>query len=200
MDIVLIRHGQTESNRDMRYLGRTDEPLSKEGAEKAAAAGCFPGMETVFVSPMLRARQTAEILFPNAVQRVYEDLREMDFGDFEGRAVSELSNDPAYNAWIASNCTLPCPGGENPTDFAARCRKGFCKAVADAAAERLERAIFVLHGGVIMNLMCAFADREKPFFEWFIKNCACFCASLDPETFRKTQTFSSWAGPEKLSL
>lgn len=200
MELYFIRHGQTASNGEGRYLGRTDEPLSPLGIEKARLAGCFPNIAAVAVSPMLRARETAGILFPNAEQRIYPELREMDFGDFEGRPVSELMNDPAYKAWVECNCTRPCPNGEDPAAFAARCTAGLERALEEAAAQSAGRVIFVVHGGVIMNLMSTYADPNIPFFDWYIKNCACFCVTLDPANFQKTRRFISCKKLDALSF
>ena len=59
MDIFLIRHGMTPGNREHRYIGRTDEPLSEEGRAALLPPAWADQVESVCVSPMLRARQTA---------------------------------------------------------------------------------------------------------------------------------------------
>lgn len=192
MDLYFIRHGQTLSNREMRYLGRTDEPLSPEGMTRVKMAGRFPDVRYVAVSPMLRARQTAELLFPNAKQLVYEDLREMDFGNFEGRKASELADTPAFNAWVSSNCTIPCPGGETVEAFHDRCVRGFEQALTDTLSRKKQQLIFVVHGGVIMKLMESFADPDRPFFDWFLKNCTCYYSRLDPAVWSKQRRFSGY--------
>ncbi len=68
-------------------------------------------MPYVFVSPMLRCRQTAEILFPQIPQIEIDPWREMDFGEFEGKNYAQLNGDPRYQAWIDSGGTLAFPGG-----------------------------------------------------------------------------------------
>ena len=65
IDILFIRHGATEGNLRRRYIGRTDEPLCAAGiaqAERLRGQNLFA--DCLFVSPLLRARQTAEIVFP----------------------------------------------------------------------------------------------------------------------------------------
>ena len=65
MELLLIRHSITAGNLARRYVGRTDEGLCPEGERLAreSAAG-LPEPELVYSSPMLRCRQTAELLFP----------------------------------------------------------------------------------------------------------------------------------------
>ena len=70
-------------------------------------------MPYVFVSPMLRCRQTAEILFPQIPQIEIDPWREMDFGEFEGKNYAQLNGDLRYQAWIDSGGTLAFPGGES---------------------------------------------------------------------------------------
>ena len=85
----LIRHGLTQGNLDGRYIGSgTDLPLCAEGRaqlEELKAKFQYPDVPLVFCSPMLRAQQTAEVLFPNAKLTILQDLREMNFGKFENR-------------------------------------------------------------------------------------------------------------------
>ena len=120
MRALLIRHGQTRGNAAEEFIGSTDEPLSPEGREAAERAKKDPALKKVFVSPMLRARQTASILFPNAGQIVIPDLREMDFGQFERRRVADMQKDPRYVAWSDCAGMEGPPGGESRPDVAAR--------------------------------------------------------------------------------
>ena len=120
IELYLIRHGMTLGNVEHRYIGRqTDEPLSEDGRQQLEkrkdqwAQVCRTwDMPYVFVSPMLRCRQTAEILFPQIPQIEIDPWREMDFGEFEGRNYAQLNGDPRYQAWIDSGGTLAFPGGE----------------------------------------------------------------------------------------
>ncbi len=117
-EIWVMRHGQTDWSRDLRHTGRTDVDLTPKGEiEAASLAGLLgevsPGW--VFVSPMTRARRTAELagLVP---YKVDEDLREWDYGDFEGLTTVEISRQfPGWSIWDG-----PWPGGETADDVAAR--------------------------------------------------------------------------------
>ena len=131
IEVYLIRHGATNANREHRYLGRTEEPLSEEGREELKAfqrQGIYPdpaSLQALFVSPMERCRETAELLFRDCEQHVIPEFREMDFGLFEGKNYQDLQGDARYQAWIDSNGTIPFPEGESREDFIARCRQGF---------------------------------------------------------------------------
>ena len=75
MQIDLLRHGQTEYNAQHRYQGQQDIPLSAAGRAQLRPAGFMP--DVVYVSPLIRARQTAEIFFPGCPQIIVQALREM---------------------------------------------------------------------------------------------------------------------------
>ena len=68
--------------------------------------------KTVYITPLCRTRQTAEVLFPGARLVEIDDLKEMCFGSFEGRNYIEMEHDPDYLAWVAANCESPCPDGD----------------------------------------------------------------------------------------
>ena len=102
IEVYLIRHGATNANREHRYLGRTEEPLSEEGREELKAfqrQGIYPdpaSLQALFVSPMERCRETAELLFGDCEQHVIPEFREMDFGLFEGKNYQDLQGDARY--------------------------------------------------------------------------------------------------------
>ena len=83
MKIHLLRHGETAYNVERRYQGVTDIPLSPAGLAALKQADFSP--KTVYVTPLKRTKQTAEILFPTAEYIPVNDLSEMNFGVFEGR-------------------------------------------------------------------------------------------------------------------
>lgn len=145
IELYLIRHGATKANREHRYLGRTEEPLSEEGWEALKAfqrQGLYPdpaSIQGLFVSPMERCRETAELLFGDCEQHVIPEFREMDFGLFEGKNYQDLQGDAQYQAWIDSNGTLPFPEGESREDFLVRCKRGFEEMLRIATAEVIGR-------------------------------------------------------------
>lgn len=172
MRITLIRHGKTVGNLERRYIGASNVPLCPEGIREAEQARKDETLSEVFVSPLLRARQTARILFPNAEQRVVEDLQEMNFGDFENRTADEMANDPAYRAWIEGYCQGACPNGESMDSFRARVAAAFAETLRSLDAD----ALFVVHGGVIMAVMAAYAEPKRDFYDWGAENLGGFSA------------------------
>lgn len=178
MRVIMIRHGMTSGNEQSRYIGSTDEPLTEKGIAKAREIGADYGIETVYVTPMLRTKQTAEILFPKAKQVVADDLREMDFGDFEGRNFQEMENDTAYRSWVDSNCIEKCPNGESRKEFSERVCNSFERIIGECLKRDEKQVIFVVHGGTIMAVMERFAFIKKDYYEWSVKNCDGYCCNV----------------------
>ena len=73
LKLYLIRHGQTPGNKLSRYIGTTDEPLSDEGREFLKKLS-YPMPEELFVSPLLRCVETAEIFFPGKQLHIIEEI------------------------------------------------------------------------------------------------------------------------------
>lgn len=175
-----MRHGQTAGNLRRAYIGRTDEPLCEQGRTAALRAGTMPQLQRVYVSPLLRARQTAQLCFPNARQIAVEGLREMDFGDFEGRTAQEMEDDAAYRAWLASYCEDPCPHGEQRARFTERCAAAFTQLLSEELGHGAQQLAVVAHGGTIMAIMSSFAVPRRGYFDWQVGNCEGYRAQLEP--------------------
>lgn len=167
MKLLLIRHGMTQGNLEKRYIGRTDEPLCAEGRTvllKQTAVPC----SRVFASPMKRCLETAEILYPGQEPVICQDLRERDFGAYEGKNYKELSKDARYQAWIDSNGTLPFPEGEDQAAFEARSCGAFWELVDSCREE--EVLAFLVHGGTIMALLAAYGEPGHSMYDYQVKN------------------------------
>lgn len=165
--VYLIRHGFTAGNEEKRYIGRTDQPLSLRGIDSLKGKNVPPADEIV-VSPMLRCRQTANLLFPGREYHIVVDFRECNFGTFEGKNYEELSDDPNYVAWIASNGKNKFPGGEDPQEFRKRCAAAFKKYMNELPSDK--SAAFIIHGGTIMAILEAFDREQKNFYEYGLPN------------------------------
>lgn len=164
MKIYLLRHGLTVYNTEKRYQGVQDIPLSDEGRAQLVKADFCP--DVVYVSPLGRARDTANILFPHAKQVIVENLREMDFGVFEGRNYIEMENDPEYRTWVESGCELTCPGGESKAEFSNRCCAAF-EQLADRAFDAGEETLVIMaHGGTQMAVMERYALPHQEYYCW----------------------------------
>lgn len=184
VNCIFIRHGATASNRQHRYLGRTDEELDEAGIlaiKQSIDEGYYDKLLSdksvqikVFSSPMKRCMQTARLIYPKAQIEIIDELSEMDFGDFELKNYEELSNDPlcagVYQAWIDSGGTSAFPNGESREAFIKRSVSGFRKAMSrmDTAANSQKTAVFVVHGGTIMAIMSHYCGGN--YFDYQVKN------------------------------
>ena len=111
VSLVLVRHGETEWSRALRHTGRTDVPLTAAGREQAQLAGVRlerHAFERVLVSPLRRARDTAELAGLGGTAELVDDLVEIDYGDYEGRKTLEVREErPGWDFWRDG-----CPNGE----------------------------------------------------------------------------------------
>ncbi|HLJ80101.1 MAG TPA: histidine phosphatase family protein [Ktedonobacterales bacterium] len=155
---ILVRHGQAEGNRELRYLGATDAPLTETGRDQALrlAPAVRPfALAAIYSSPLARARDTARALAEDCDLPVTprDDLREMDFGAWEGhtRAAVLAEYPDLLAAWETSAEVAP-PGGESLVAVGAR-----VVACADAlaAAHPGQTVALVSHVGPIKALVCA---------------------------------------------
>lgn len=172
MELYLIRHGKTQGNLEGRYIGTTDEHLCPQGIAELQSKkenACYPeAVEALAVSPLLRCRETASLIFPGQKQQVTAELRETDFGLFENKNYEELQHEPAYQRWLDSNGTLPFPEGESHDGFLNRCAKAFDKLVQVWADQKIETGALVVHGGTIMAILSHLIPSS--FYDWQVQN------------------------------
>ena len=154
VSIVLVRHGETEWSRDLKHTGRTDVPLTAAGREQALLAGARLAtidFARVLVSPLQRARDTAELAGQAAAAEIVDDLVEVDYGAYEGRTTLEIREErPGWDFWVEG-----CPDGESVDAAGAR---------ADRVLERLadvdgEVALFA-HGHILRILTARWIGLE----------------------------------------
>ena len=119
MQIVLVRHGETEWSKSGQHTSRTDLPLLDEGRERARRlAPLLAGWDfsLVLSSPLLRARETCELAGFAEQAVICEDLREWDYGEYEGLTTPQIRERRSdWNLWEDG-----CPGGEQPDEVGAR--------------------------------------------------------------------------------
>jgi broad specificity phosphatase PhoE len=154
MQIVLVRHGETEWSLSGQHTSRTDLPLIEEGRARAKALGPLLAQWTfslVLTSPLRRARETCEVAGFGESAVVCEDLREWDYGEYEGLTTPQIwEQNPGWSLW-----TDGCPGGEQPAEVGAR---------ADRAIERLRSgggdALAFAHGHIFRVLAARWVQME----------------------------------------
>ena len=142
-EIVVVRHGETEWSATGRHTGNTDVPLTEAGRARARAlASELAGWSFALVlcSPLRRARETCELAGFGELAVTCGDLREWDYGDYEGLTTPEIrKRNPDWNLWRDG-----CPGGETPAQVGLR---------AGRAVERLRgaggSALAFAHGHIL---------------------------------------------------
>jgi len=112
-EIVVVRHGQTEWSRNGQHTGLTDLPLLPDGEDDATRLAPVLAERHIthaFVSPLTRARRTAELagLFDSGIDtRIEPDLVEVDYGGYEGRTTKEISAELGRSWSLWKNGTVP---------------------------------------------------------------------------------------------
>jgi broad specificity phosphatase PhoE len=119
MEVVLVRHGETEWSRDGKHTGRTDVPLTAPGRKQAEALGEVLGdraFARVLTSPLARAAETAQLAGFGARAEERTELCEWDYGAYEGRTTAEIREErPGWTLWRDG-----VPGGETAGEVAER--------------------------------------------------------------------------------
>ena len=166
--LLLLRHGETVWNREGRYNSHTDLPIDTATAERLSRTGAAlrgAPVERILTSPLLRARQSAELVlaagrFEDARMELRAELVEMDFGDFEGKTPAEiLGSDMAalYRSWLEPGAqAADTPGGETWASAAARGRMILDEILEDG------RTTLVIGHGYMLRLMIVTALGGMP--------------------------------------
>lgn len=189
MTVYLLRHGETAYNAEKRYQGTRDVPLSPRGRAALRRAEFCP--RVVYTSPLCRAAETARILFPGARLVAVPDLREMCFGDFEGRNYIEMGDDPDYRAWVEGNCLARPHGGmEDRAQFIARSCAAFAALADQALAEGQRRLVIVAHGGTQMAVLSEFARPRQDYYHWRVGNAAGFLLQVETQRWARERTLT----------
>ncbi|GAA2248108.1 phosphatase [Streptomyces ruber] len=151
-DLLLVRHGETEWSRSGQHTSWTDLPLTEKGRAQARAVVPLLGSErvaAVFVSPMKRARETAELagLAETHDLRIDADLSEWDYGAYEGVTTADIQLDrPEW--FLFTDGVAPGPAehpGESPEQVGARADRvlGKVRTVLESGAGDV---VLVAHG------------------------------------------------------
>lgn len=179
MRLILMRHGMTCGNEQQRYIGKTDEILSPKGRKNVlrfATDGRYPDVDRIYVSPMKRCIQTAELVWPEQKLIRVNAFRECDFGTFEGKNYRDLKGDPYYQKWIDSKGTLPFPDGEDVAAFKKRSLRAYGRTICEVQKDYSESeqesltVAMVVHGGTIMAIMEYYAVPKKDYYDYQVEN------------------------------
>lgn len=191
--ITLVRHGQTDWNLDRRIQGSTDIPLNATGRAdaRAAAAGLANGgYDHVYASPLVRARETAEIIadelgLPAPV--LTRGLRERSFGEAEGIPVVEFLE--RYGSWGGA-----VPGAETLDEVRTRALHSLERIARHArrrSAPRAESIVVVTHGGVLRALLLHASGGTLPAEHQLLPNGSAHRFVMDHGGIRLLETVTA---------
>jgi broad specificity phosphatase PhoE len=159
--IVLVRHGETDWNRERRYQGHADTPLNDDGRRQALALADAlrgEGLGIVYTSPLRRASETARIVAGELGLEAHalEALREIDVGDWQGLTVDEVQArypEQLHDAWHSG-----WPNGETHAELDAR----VLPALLDLGHRHAgDHVLGVTHAGPIRSALAAAAGLSR---------------------------------------
>ena len=165
--VMLMRHGETDWNREGRVMGRNPIELNERGRAQVEAAARFARTikpDLIVTSPLVRARQSAELMSAGlgGVEIVEEAaISEVLYGRWEGMVYHELIEDPYYAEYRKSPVEHPTPGGETIPQVQARGVEAVMRTLRDHAGRRI---MFVSHGDIIRTVLCHFMGLELGYF------------------------------------
>lgn len=174
-ELYLLRHGDT--GLPGRHIGSTDVPLLDKGkgqVRRTARLLRTVGFDKIFCSPMLRCRQTMELLDISCPWQTSELLREVDFGRWEGMSFNEIvkEDQKLVDDWVTQPETFTFPDGESL--FAFKKRVADFKNELEAIDHK--KILVVSHGGIIRYLLCLLLGLDIDKYLIFDVKAGSYCA------------------------
>lgn len=167
--LYLFRHGITKGNINAQYIGHTDYPLTTDGIQSLKnikANYHYPEVDTVFVSPLKRAMQSADIMFPKNNKIVIDNFIEYNFGEFEECTAEDLKDNEDFKNWLHGDIHACPPFGESNAEFVQRICESFERVINACIAEGRQNIAIVSHAGVIMTILSCYGLPEAPMAHW----------------------------------
>lgn len=192
--VLLMRHGETAWNREGRVMGSSPVELDERGRVQVEAAVPFARAikpELIVTSPLVRARQSAEIIATGlGGVEIAEDsgLQEVSYGRWQGMVYEELLNDADYAHYRENPLTIPTPGGETIGQVQER---GVNAIYSSIQANPGKRLLFVSHGDIIRTVLCHFMGLGLDHFRRI---------RIDNATFSALQIVGNFAEVKFLNL
>ena len=166
--IHLIRHGTTFGNLEGQYIGVTDVDLTTNSIKELKRLknlGIYPKVDLVFSSPLKRATESAKIIYDKSPIFI-ENFKDINFGDYEGKTMEELSDDEYFKEWVLGKKERPL-NGESFREFVNRLSLGLRQMVEAMMNNNCYSAAAIMHSGAIMALLISSAlPRKKALSDW----------------------------------
>ena len=162
LEILLIRHGQTDWNRDRRIMGRKDIPLNRAGkseAKELARALKGVAIDAIYTSPVLRAVETARFLLDGRGGRVVhiDDMAEIDYGHWIGKTFEEVVPEKEFHVYHKTPRKACPPGGEPMCEVYERSVR-FIEKIRKK--HKRGRVAVVSHADVIKTVLVHYLDMD----------------------------------------
>ncbi|MBP3815459.1 MAG: histidine phosphatase family protein [Firmicutes bacterium] len=194
--ILFLRHGITEGNKNRWFYGGLNLHLLPEGIEnlnQKKASGYYPEIPDnaqYFTTGLIRTEETLETLFGKKVHETIPELREMEFGEYEGRTFQDLENDPLFQNWTYDETgDVAFPGGETRNQFAQRIIQGKEILLGKHKLKELEVrhngkdafTVMICHGGVIASLIHdMFPGERESMWDWITEPGGGYLVEMGP--------------------
>lgn len=192
--ILIARHGETDWNREHRFQGHADPPLNELGRQQArelAEALAGSGVTAVYASPLVRARETAEIVAAALALPVETRaaLREVDVGSWQGLTRTEVEQrfPEGFRRWLV-DFSHGWDNGESYDELGTRVVAGLLELARRHTGERI---LVVTHGGPMRAAQAAAADAEYADARRLagpIGNCAILVFAVESERLRRVDS------------
>jgi len=162
LEILLIRHGQTDWNRDRRIMGRKPVPLNSAGRKEARhLAKALKGIpiDAIYTSPVKRAVETAEHLLDGRKVKVRhaEEMAEIDYGLWIGKTFEEVIPEKAFHVYHKTPREAQAPGGEHMKDVYERTIR-FIEKIR--RRHKKGRVVVVSHADVIKTVLVHYLGMD----------------------------------------
>lgn len=191
LEVHLIRHGETQWSLDGRHTGTSDIPLTEQGRQVARSWRPLASNRTfnrVLTSPLARARETCDLAGLGERAEVDVDLREWNYGEYEGLTPQEIR--VQRPGWLIFRDG--CPGGESPEQVGTRVDR----VIARARAAEGDVALFA-HGHVLRVLAARWLGLPAPDGSHFLLETATLCVL---SSYHGIAAIKRWNAPLKPSI
>ncbi|MBD2295887.1 histidine phosphatase family protein [Anabaena sphaerica FACHB-251] len=160
--LLLVRHGETEWNRQGKFQGQIDVPLNDNGRNQAGKAGEFlkdVAIDFAFSSTMARPKETAEIILkqhPDVKLQLLDGLREISHGTWEGKFEAEIEQEfpGELERWRTHPAEVQMPAGENLQQVRERSVAAWQSILQAAEENQLQTGLVVAHDATNKTLLC----------------------------------------------
>lgn len=178
MRVTLVRHGQSLGNLHGILQGQQDWRLSPRGREESSAAALrYAGRQPdrILVSPLLRARETAEIVFPGRTLIPEPAFKEVCEGRWEGRTMKEImEREPRYlKGWFRPGSGISAPGGETVEALYDRVTTALLRRLSEARGDGIRDLFIFSHYIAIMAMVGCLTRGGIPSMQHIATGNAC---------------------------